>query len=305
MLTFHPVCAQDAQWATPLLQKSEYMSSAHSFTNLFVWSHVYKTQLARFEDWVIARSESRRGLHYLWPAGKGNEIAAINAILDDAKGMNRPFIIYSISVEAKARLEQEFPGVFDIKADRNESDYIYEQAELAELPGKKFQKKRNHVSRFIRENPDWQFHPITPADIPAIRAFNLDWSQLYGNQDDAGIQQEHGAVELALTNYETLGLSGGFITASDKIVAFSFGSPLSEKVFDSHVEKALYDVNGAYNIINREMARNVCANFQLINREDDVGEEGLRTAKLSYHPAILEPKYVAVLKTQTPPWAEL
>lgn len=299
MLEYHHVTAQDAQWAAPLLQKSGYMSSAHSFTNIFIWSHVYNTQIARLNDWVIARSETHRGLHYLWPAGSGDETEAIEAILADAKSMKRPFIIYSLSVEAKQRLEQKFPGMFDITANRDEYDYIYEQTDLADLPGKKFQKKRNHVSRFIRENPDWEFHMITPDDIEKIRAFNVDWSQLYTNRDDAGIQKEHGAVELALTNYETLGLTGGYVTAGGRIVAFSFGSPINDTMFDSHVEKALYSVNGSYNIINREMARNVCSAYQLINREDDVGEEGLRTAKLSYQPAIIEPKYVAVLKGQT------
>ena len=81
-------------------------------------------------------------------------------------------------------------------------------------------------------------------------------------------------------------------------MAFSFGSAINGRVFDTHVEKALYDVNGAYNIINREMARAFCAGYEFINREDDVGEEGLRAAKLSYNPARLEEKWIATLACQ-------
>ena len=101
---------------------------------------------------------------------------------------------------------------------------------------------------FIRENPDWQFHPLTPDALPAVRRFNNEWCQLYDNRDDAGIADEHRAIELVFQHYGQLGLKGGYITAGGRIVAFSFGSPINDRVFDTHVEKALYDVQGAYNI---------------------------------------------------------
>lgn len=299
MLEFHEVTAQDAAWAGPLLQGSGYMSCEYSFVNVFMWSHVYNTRIARFGDWVIVRSDAEKSLHYLWPAGKGDEQAergAVEAILQDAAADGRRLVLYSLSVEAKEKLELWFTGRFDVVAERADFDYIYEQADLAELPGKKYQKKRNHVSRFIRENPDWQFHELTCDAMDEIRQFNNEWCQLYDNRDDEGIQNEHRAIELVFQHCDELGLRGGYITAKGRIVAFSFGSPINDKIFDTNVEKALYDVEGAYNIINREMARNVCAAYPLINREDDVGEEGLRTAKLSYHPAIIEPKYVATLR---------
>ena len=106
-----------------------------------------------------------------------------------------------------------------ITSDRDDYDYIYEQANLAELPGRRFQKKRNHVSRFIRENPDWQFHPLTKEDLPAIRAFNDAWSQLYENKDNPGIQTEHTSIELLFDNFDKLDLRGGYVTAGGRIVA--------------------------------------------------------------------------------------
>ena len=136
---------------------------------------------------------------------------------------------------------------------------------------------------------------VQSDDLPAIREFNNAWCQLYENKDNPGIQTEHESIELLFKYFDRLDLRGGYVTAGGRIVAFSFGSPINDRVFDTHVEKALYDVTGAYNIINREMARNVCAGFDLINREDDVGDEGLRTAKLSYNPDIIEPKYLAAL----------
>ena len=96
---------------------------------------------------------------------------------------------------------------------------------------------------------------------------------------------------MGLKHFFELELSGGLIRADGKIIAFSYGSPVSGRVFDVHVEKALYDVNGAYNIINREFARRFCGDYQWINREDDAADKGLRTSKLQYGPARLAPKY--------------
>lgn len=294
MIDFHPVTAADGLWAQPLLWQSGYASCEFSFVNIFMWSHVYHTRIARFENRVIARSESEGAYHYLYPAGSGDERAALAAILRDAEEAGRRLVLFSVPPDAVPRLEGWFPGVFRFEDARDDYDYLYDPRELAELPGRKFQKKRNLCSRFERDNPDWQFRPLTPDALPAVRRFNNAWCRLYDNRDDAGIAAEHRAIELVFRHYGELGLKGGYITAGGRIVAFSFGSAINAEVFDTHVEKALYDVTGAYNIINREMARAFCGGCRWINREDDVGEEGLRQAKLSYNPARLEPKWLAV-----------
>lgn len=300
-MVFHEVTAEDSQWAGPLLRQSGYASCEYAFVTIFMWAHIYHTKIARFEDWVIARSEGRHSYHYLFPAGRGDERAALEAIRADAEADGKRLVFFSVSPEAKARMEAYFPGEYTFTANRADYDYLYRAGDLANLAGKKFQKKRNHVSRFLKENPDWQFLPITDEAMPAIRQFNNEWCQLYDNRDDAGIAAEHRAIERVFRHYDELGLKGGYITAGGRIVAFSFGSAINDKVFDTHVEKALYDVNGAYNIINREMARAFCTGYEYINREDDVGEEGLRTAKLSYNPERLEEKWIATLASQAQP----
>lgn len=296
MLTFKPIEPQDAQWVTPLLHANGYMTSTYSFVTQYMWSDPYNTQVARFGDHAIVRSERDGLLSYLYPAGHGNEKDALDAIIADAKEQTLPAQLYGVSVEAKQRLEQWYPDLFEIEAVRDDYEYIYSREELAELPGKKFQKKRNHVSRFIRENPDWQFHRLTVESLPEVRKFNDEWAALSDNKDDPGIQLEHEAIEKLFDHFEELPLEGGYITAGGRIVAFSFGGAINDRIFDTNVEKALYEVTGAYNIINREMARIVCANYEMINREDDVGSEGLRKAKLSYNPIIIEPKYRAAFK---------
>lgn len=295
MIEFHPITAEDFSWAAPIMRQTTAMCCGFSFVTQFMWSPIFDTQIARFEDFVLIRSCDDGVFYYLWPLGEGDVRRAIDAMIEDARQNGREMRIFSITQEDRHRLEEWYPDQFEITCNRDDADYIYAQEELETLAGRRFQKKRNLVSRFIRENPDWEFHPLTSADLPEIRKFNDAWSQLYENKENSGIQNEHTAIELLFDNFDKLDMKGGYITAGGRIVAYSMGSPINDRVFDTNVEKGLYDVTGSYNIINREMAARVCAGYDFINREDDVGDEGLRKAKLSYNPAIIEPKYLARL----------
>lgn len=293
MIDFHPITADDSKWASPILRSGRYMCCAFSFVTQFMWSLSYKTDIALHKGSVALRSESGPDYWYLWPVGEGDAREIIEDFREDARANGKGMVLYSVTLEDKDRIEEWFPGQFEISTNRDDSDYLYEQTDLATLGGRRFQKKRNHVSRFIRENPDWEFHRLTQESLAEVRAFNDAWSQLDGNREDAGVQDEHRAIDLLFDNFEKLDMQGGYITAGGRIVAYSMGSAVNQWVFDTNVEKGLYEVTGSYNIINREMAAQVCEGFKLINREDDVGDEGLRTAKLSYNPAIIEPKYQA------------
>jgi hypothetical protein len=220
---------------------------------------------------------------------------AIDAILADAAEDGRIPILFSLTGEGKERLERQHPGRFRCEKPRGEADYLYLASDLAGLPGTQFQKKRNPCARFERSYPGWDFHEISQDSMQRVCGFNNRWCRLYDNRGDEGIEEEHRAIQLVCRHYDELKLKGGYITVDGEIVAFSFGSPLGPDLFVTHVEKALYDVSGAYNIINREMARRFCQGYQYINRENDVDEEGLRAAKLSYHPVMLEEKYTAEL----------
>lgn len=293
-MEFHKVTVEDGRWARPLLELKETRSCEYAFVNVYVWSHVYNTSIGKYDDFVVSRSEGRR-IRYLWPAGTGNLKNVIEEILADAAKAGKAPVIFALNEENKKFLESNFPGKFKFLLPRGESDYIYLSSDLANLPGRKFQKKRNHCSKFERSYPNWKFHEITTDSLEAICEFNNQWCNLYDNRDDEGIAQEHRAVKLALRHYDELCLKGGYITIDNDIVAFSFGSPLGKNMFVTHVEKALYTVSGAYNIINREMARHFCEKYMYINRENDLDEEGLRIAKLSYNPVMLEDKYTAEL----------
>ena len=292
MLEFHAVEAQDGQRAVPLLQQGGYDTCEYSFTDIFMWSAHYGAQIARWQDFVTVRSRVGDSCQYLFPAGLGDRRAAVEQILQDAQQRSCHAMFYGVPEPAKQLLEQEFPGVFEFIDQRDHYDYVYIAEELAQLPGKRFQKKRNHVSRFLRTNPSWEFHLITAEYLEQVRAFSEQWYAQSGKDEASGIEAEHQAVNRAFDHYEELGLRGGFLTSEGQIVAYSFGSPINSRVFNTQVEKALYSVDGAYAMINREMARAYGQSFEYINREDDVGDEGLRKAKLSYNPDFLAKKWL-------------
>ena len=306
MFNYHKVTLQDEQWANSILRKSERFSCEFSFVNIFMWGTVYHTLISQDDGILIARSTSPENpetspYSYLFPVGNGDKKLAIEKMIMEANQDGRDIQIYSVSTQDKTWLETQFEGLFEFEYSRDECDYVYQSEVLQTLKGKKMQKKRNHVARFLKEYPDYTVETITEDNLQQVITFNNVWANLNDNNEDKGIAKEHDAVDLILENYFSLNLQGCMIKIDDNIVAFSYGSELNSQTFCTHVEKALYDINGAYNMINRQVALSFCQDYQYINREDDVGSEGLRTAKLSYKPDFLVEKYIATLKGKNTP----
>ena len=296
-MQFHEITAADGEWARPRLEGAGFRSCEFAFANIYMWSHVYGTEIAEYRDYVVARNIGRTHHHFLYPVGGKDLEAVLSACVEDALAAGKEPMFYSIPESEVAVVEALFPGKFTFSEDRDEEDYLYLSTDLQELPGKIFQKKRNHISRFGKDHPDYVFEPIAPENLAEVRAFNNRWCQTYGCDADEGLAREHRAIEMVFDHYFELGLVGGLVRTGGQLVAFCYGSKISAEVLGTHVEKAWHDVNGAYPIINREYARAFGGAYRYINREEDLGEEGLRKAKLSYNPAILEKKFCAVLRS--------
>lgn len=296
-MVFHQVTAEDGLWARPLLEQTHYRTCEFAFANIFMWAKQYGTLIGRTDDFVMARNVGRTHHHFLYPAGHGDLKTVIELCLDDsAEGGKNP-LIYSIPKTEVPRVEELFPGLFRFGTDRNNDDYLYLASDLAQLPGKAYQKKRNHVSRFEKEHPFYKFEVITQENLHLAKEFNRIWGNMY-DDGDRSLMGEHDAIDRTLDHFFELELKGGLLRDEEKPLAFCYGSKISDEVLCTHVEKAYHDVNGAYAVINREFAKAYGDAFTYINREDDLGEEGLRKAKLSYRPALLEQKFYAVLKTE-------
>lgn len=298
-MEFRSPTIDDAQWAVPLLETDNFMGSEFAFSNVYIWQDVVDMKISKFEDFVLVRADYGGDcIHYQYPCGKGDIKPAIDAILKVAETGDRPPAITSIPHNRKDLVEELYPGIFDFSNPRGNSDYVYLSSDLANLEGSKFRKKRNHISNFERSYPNWEFKEITEDKIVDIMEFTQRWQQQNKN-DTEGINDESLAIKRALDNYSPLNLKGGYLTVDDEIVAYSYGRPMGDE-FITHVEKGLYDINGAYAFINREMARTFGKDYTYINREDDVDEPGLRKAKLSYRPEFLVDKWRAEPKIWPP-----
>lgn len=297
MLQFQTIQLSDKPVIDGLLKGNNYRSSDLCFTNLFCWKEKFKTEFAIQDDWLFIRFQDKVLRNsYLKPIGKGNNLTeAIQILKEDANSRESMFQIRGLTQTMCDELDAAMPGAFDFKLNRSVSDYIYTSGKLIQLTGKKLQSKRNHINRFKNEN-QWMYHSLTGNSemLEACKKMLDEWMMENDREErDPSLVYDDIATKTMLDNFEFFGLRGGMICADGKLVAFSLGSPLTEDTFDVHVEKATSETHGAYTIMNQQFVEHEASEFTYINREEDMGLESLRKAKLSYQPDILLEKFVA------------
>ncbi len=294
MLDFKKPGLSDMGWIKDAMHGAGEMACEYCFGNLYMWSEIYENTVADYNGVFIARDGTERPM-YLYPCGIGDKKAAIKELIDFSKAEGYPLELYCLTPEKVRELEGMFPDCFDFIEMREYFDYIYFSDDLGNLAGRKYHAKRNHISYF-KKTFSWQYERITKDNICDCRKMNLEWEKENKEYDDGSLTQELSAINRAFDNFEELGLVGGLIRIDGRVVAYTFGEPINERVFCTHVEKAFADIRGAYPMINQQFCLNELMKYKYINREDDTGDEGLRQAKQSYYPAILLPKFRAVYK---------
>ena len=172
-----------------------------------------------------------------------------------------------------------------IKESRDSFDYLYLRSDLADLSGKKYHAKRNHLSKFFRTYENYSVEEITKDNFSDVIAVAKRWQQ---GAVDSG---ELSAIRDALMYFQRLGMFGILLYVDGRPVAVSIGSRISDDVCDVNFEKAV-GIDEAYAVINNEFAKRY-SGFTYLNREEDLGIEGLRKSKLSYHPLELIEKSTA------------
>ena len=280
-----------------ILMASPERGCEYSFANLYLWGRqevAFLHGCAAFFAHFYGRSV------YPYPVGTGDRRAVLEAILEDAGKRGIPCRITGMTQADREELESWFPDRFYVRASRDSYDYVYSVNDLADLKGRKFQKKRNHFNRFRAEHPDYQVLPINGCNMPRVQRMVDDWYRTRMKEDPEGdYLLENIAMARACQNFHGLGLEGIALADGDEILAVTMGSRLAPNIFDVHFEKAREDVEGAYNAVNCEFARYLREKYpevEFLNREDDVGLEGLRKAKLSYNPHHMVEKYWARLR---------
>lgn len=294
MLDFKAPHIEDKTWVTQLMDTTRRENCEYCFGNIFIWSPIYRTYIARYEDYFLAAGMDDDG-EYCFPMGHGDLRKAIEAVRSDAHERGRQLRFFGITESDKRLLEAACPDEFLYEADRDFFDYIYNRDDLAFLAGKKYHAKRNHIAAFERSE-SYIYEEINRSNIADCIAMNEVWETMNLDKNPVELENEKQALMRGFENYEALGFRGALLRVNGEVAAFTMGEPMGSHMFCTHFEKAFAHIRGAYPMINREFAARSLAEYPLINREEDTGDEGLRKAKLSYHPMKLLVKYNAVSK---------
>lgn len=277
------------KFISPFAENS--MSCEITPMTLLIWKNYYHQKIAFFDDMMFV-SLGENSEIFLLPFANDMK-KAVNILKDYTKSQSIPLVFLGAEGVRLDIFNSFFCEVFSQKESREDFEYLYLTENLKNLSGKKFHSKRNHISAFSKKY-DWSYETLTKENLPEVFKMTDKWTEEMKKitGDSLSIEVENSALKEYLPFMDTLKLRGGCIRVNGEIVAFTFGSPINNSVFDIHVEKALPEFRTAYSVINREFISNELSDFKYVNREDDMGLEGLRKAKLSYHPDILLKKYI-------------
>lgn len=292
MLEFRKPVIEDKKWVDECLKSVKSFNCEYTFGNLLIWSTSYKTKICKYNGFLLCRWDSGENIKYAVPIGEGDFKDAVCALIQDAKQHGADFALYGVTEYYKALLEDSFKNCFSYKYDEGYNDYIYSVEKMASLRGKKYHSKRNHITNFKKNNPDWSFERLNKQNISECIDLHSRW--ISEHPDDSDYSYEFEAVLTAFEYYDKLELDGGLIRVDGKVIAYTLGERHSDKVFVTHFEKAPAQMQGAYPIINQEFTKNCLMDYEYVNREEDLGIEGLRKAKQSYYPEIFLEKCVAI-----------
>lgn len=275
---------------TSFLANDGEFSCENSFINLLVWQKAYHNCYKMYDDCFILYSKSNDKKMYRLPFCDDFK-KGFNKIIEHNGG--RLPRIWAQEGKRFETFRELYGDKYDFFEKRDAFDYIYNRNDLAELSGKKYHSKRNHISSFSKKH-NWEYKAITTELKDSVLVCADKWYDENKDRIDKYMTVERDGINLVLNNMDFLKAKGGAILVDGEVVAFTLGSAINNQVFDVHFEKALSEYSEAYTLINREFAKNELTDYEYINREDDMGLEGLRKAKLSYKPQILLKKYDCV-----------
>ena len=271
--------------------------SDYCFASLLVWAPVYHYHHAIVEpDTLLVSSAlgNERAPGLLQPVGELPG-STQEALLRRARELAAPLRIESVSEEFLARYAA-FARHFDVAPVRSAANYVYAAGDLAELPGRRYAGKRNLITQASRLNP-WTIERLDAARAGECLEVGVDIAAKRTTEAGVSLDQEAQALAGALRSFAPLGLQGLLLRVDGRPAAFSIFDRLSATTAVVLFERALRSMKGLYQVINQETAKVIAAaGYELINREEDLGDPGLRRAKLSYHPLRLEMKYTLTFR---------
>ena len=288
MLEFQKIDISLREKANAFLRQKNYFLCDYNFTDLFIWSEAYGTRIAFDDDFMYIKTGGEKNCRFTAPIGTGDYKKAVENLADEAHSVGVPLKIHSVTPEIKAKIEDAFGERFEFTLRRDMCNYIYSAESMITLKGKKLHGKRNHINKFLAEYEGrWTYEHLCEENKKAFMDYELKWCK-NGHED---VEAEIKVVSKALENMDALQIKGGIMRLDGQVIGATLGSESSEDIFVVHIEKAESDIQGAYQMINQQFAIRNFEKYRYINREEDLGVEGLRKAKLSYYPEMIAESY--------------
>ncbi|MCP4715160.1 MAG: DUF2156 domain-containing protein [Deltaproteobacteria bacterium] len=281
---FKRIALGDRDVIQRMLQPFQPGTSELTFTNLFMWQAHSRAQWSICMDCLVIVCRDEKGYYALPPVGPARQrkraALTVLAWLRDEKAQALPRI-----ERADVHLAEACEGKRDLTVApvRDHFDYVYQSRHLIQLKGRKLHAKKNHINKF-RRTYDYSYLELARRHVKACRDLADQWCRRHRCCENIGLTGEWEAIRRALNNFQHLPVRGSAVVVNGKIEAFTFGELLSSDTAVIHIEKANPDIPGLYAVINQQFCEQAWGEVSYVNREQDLGDAGLRKAKLSYNP---------------------
>lgn len=260
-----------------------------TFVGLYLFRRAHDYSLSLVGDSLAVLGRGYDDARYCLPPLGGDMSAACRQILE--AGLE----LYGVEEAFAAMFLKDVPC--ELIADRDSFDYLYLREELATLPGNRFHKKKNRINYFAARH-DHEVHTYTARHLCGCLQLLDEWGRVAEVEGNRSFGLEMDATAEALAQADVLGLEGVVVTVAGRVRAFAAGERLNRETAVCHFEKADHFMEGLSQLVNREFARLLFGDCRYVNREQDLGEPGLRSSKMSYHPLELVKKFRVRLKNK-------
>ena len=296
MLTidFKIITKDDKKIFDKYLRLTYHENSAFNFTNFYMWRKYYQARWAVEDDVLFVKY----GDKFLQPFCADDKIeSAFRKIVDAYQKNPAEFIFINAEKNFVEQLKKFSDLNFEILPQRNRFDYVYLAQDLINLSGRKYHRKKNHINAFANLYPSAQYVSDFTDEIKnlCVECLNI-WYTEHDLTEYPALPFERDAILELLDDFEFFDIKGGAIVLGGKVVAFSVGEKINSDTAVIHIEKADFDVKGAYAVINQQFAAQEWKDLKFINREEDLGIEGIRKAKESYRPVKMIEKFHVKLR---------
>ncbi len=295
LMNFKDITIEDKKILDKYIKPYTFKTSEYSFISLYIWRKAYHIQYAisKYDALIIMKKDEKGNYHFMQPIGyKDEDLENILEECIDYMRKNNMIYLFKDAEEDFAQKLNHISKKFIIKEERENFDYIYESEKLISLSGKKLHSKRNHINSFLR-NYEPVLKPIDKNNADEVNEMAKYWCKQNFCVDYLYFELK--GVQDMLCHLDELDFQGMAIYVNGRVEGFTFGEKVNEKMAIIHIEKANADLDGLYAYINNAFVKNYFYDVPFINREEDLGIEGLRKAKLSYQPYKLERKFIVTI----------